>query len=42
MTQKKNYSINAILLCSISYFKISIFDPVSQLAGSYHLLSYKD
>ena len=32
------------LLCTISYFKISIFDPVSQrvqMEGSYHLLSYK-
>ena len=32
-------------LCSISYFRISIFDPVSQtvqMEGSYHLLSYKD
>ena len=33
------------LLCWISYFRISIFDPVSQtvqMEGSYHLLSYKD
>ena len=33
------------LLCNISYFRISIFDPVSQtvqMEGSYHLLSYKD
>ena len=33
------------LLCSISYFRVSIFDPVSQtvqMEGSYHLLSYKD
>ena len=30
---------------SISYFRISIFDPLSQtlqIEGSYHLLSYKD
>ena len=48
MTQNKNDSINSILQHgrrSISYFRISIFDPVSQtvqMEGSYHLLSYKD
>ena len=54
MTQNKNDSINSILqhgsvvdknLCSISYFRISVFDLVSQtvqMEGSYHLLSYKD
>ena len=33
------------LLCSISYFRISIFDPLSQtvqMEGSYHLLSNRD
>ena len=33
------------LLCSNTYFRISIFDPASQtveMEGSYHLLSYKD
>ena len=32
------------LFCSISYFKVSIFYPVSQIVqmeGSYHLLSYR-
>ena len=48
MTQNKNDSINSILQHgrgSIFYFRISIFDPVSQavqMEGSYHLLSYKD
>ena len=54
MAQNKNDSINSILqhgsvvgknLCSISYFRISVFDLVSQtvqMEGSYHLLSYKD
>ena len=53
MTQNKNDSINSILQhgrvvdknCTISYFGITIFDPVSQRVqtkGSYHLLSYKD
>ena len=55
MTQNKNDPINLILqhgrvvdkklLCSISYFRISIFDPVSQtlqIEVSYHLLRYKD
>ena len=48
MTHNKNDSINSILQygCgSISYFSISIFDPVSQtvkIGGSCHLLSYKD
>ena len=47
MTQNKNDSVRSYwqkLLCSISYFRISIFDPVSQtvqLEGSYHLLNYK-
>ena len=51
--QNKNDSINSILQhgCvvdkngTISYFGITIFDPVSQreqTKGSYHLLSYKD
>ena len=43
MTQNTNDSINSC--CIISYFKISIFDPVSQIVemeGSYHLLSYKN
>ena len=33
-----------VLLYSISYFKILIFEPVSkivQMEGSYHLRSYK-
>ena len=48
MTQNKNDSINSILQhgrVSISYFRISIFDPVFQtvqMEGSYHLLSYND
>ena len=54
MTQNKNDSINSILqhgrvddknCCGISYFRIFIFDPVSQtvqMEGSYHLLSFKD
>ena len=48
MTQNKNDSINSILQhgrVSISYFRISIFDPVFQtvqIEGNYHLLSYKD
>ena len=48
MTQKKINSINSILhhdRGSISYFKISIIDPVSQtvqMQGNCHLLSYKD
>ena len=48
MTQYKNYLINSILQHghdSISYFRISIFDPVSQtvqMEGTSHLLSYKD
>ena len=48
MIQNKNDSINSILQhgCgSIAYFRISIFDPVSQtvqMEGSFHLLSYKD
>ena len=53
MTQNKNDSINSILQhgCvvdkngTISYFGITIFDPVSQreqTKGSYHLLSCKD
>ena len=48
MTQNKNDSINSILhhgRGSISYFWISIFDPVSQtvqMERSYHLLTYKD
>ena len=48
MTQNKNDSLNSILehgRGSISYFRISIFDLVSQtvqMEGSYHLLSYKD
>ena len=48
MNQNKNVSINSILQHnrgSISNFKISIFDPVSQtvqMEVSYHLLSYKD
>ena len=48
MTQNKNDSMNSILRygrSSISYIRISIFDPVSQtlqMEGSYHLLSYKD
>ena len=48
MTQNKNDSINSILQHghgSISYFRISIFDPVSQtvqMEGSYHFLNYKD
>ena len=48
MTQNKNDSINSILQHgrgSISYFGISIFDPVSetvQMEGNYPLLSYKN
>ena len=48
ITQNKNDSINSILQHgrgSVSYFRISISDPVSQtvqMEGSYHLLSYKD
>ena len=48
MTQNKSDFINSVLQHgrgSISYFRISIFDPVSQtvqMEGSYHLLSYKD
>ena len=48
MTQNKNDSINLILQHgrgSISYFGISIFDPVSQtvqMEGSCHMLSYKN
>ena len=48
MTQNKNDSINSVLQRgrgSNSYFRISIFDPVSQtvqMEGSYHLLNYKD
>ena len=48
MTRNKNDSIKSILQYgrgSISYFKISIFNPVSQtvkMEGRYHLLSYKD
>ena len=48
MTQYKNYLINSILQHghdSISYFRISMFDPVSQtlqMEGFSHLLSYKD
>ena len=48
ITQNNNFSINWILLHgrgSISYFRISIFDSVSQIVqteGSYNLLSYKD
>ena len=54
MTQNKNDSINLILqhgrvvdknCCVVSYFRISMFDPVSQtvqMEGSYHSLSYKD
>ena len=47
MTQSKNDPINSTLqhgLGSISYFKISIFDPMSQkvqMEGSYNLCSYK-
>ena len=48
MNQNKNDSIKSILKHgrgSISYLRISIFDPVSQIVqmkDSYHLLSYKD
>ena len=48
MTQNKNDSLNSILehgRGSISYFRISIFDLVSQtvqMEGSNRLLSYKD
>ena len=55
MTQNKNNSIKSILQHgrfvdnnisnNVSYFRISRFDPVSQIVnmeGSYHLLSYKD
>ena len=49
MTQNKNDSIKSILQhgrgSTWSYFRISIFDPLSQtvqIEGSYHLLSYKD
>ena len=54
MTQNINVSINLILQHGrvveiifrfISYFKISIFDPVCpirQMEGSCHLLSYTD
>ena len=48
MTQNKYESMSSILQhgCgSISYLRISIFDPVSQtveMEGNYHLLSYKD
>ena len=48
MTRNKNDSINSVLQHgrgSISYFKISIFNHVSQtvkMKGRYHLLSYKD
>ena len=48
MTQNKSDLINSVLQHgrgSISYFRISIFDPVSQtlqMEGSYYLVSYKD
>ena len=48
ITQNNIDSINSILKHdrgSISNFRISIFDSVSQtvqMEGSYHLLSYKD
>ena len=49
MTQQTQYDsmvmLLAKLLCCISYFRISIFDPVFQtvqMEGSYHFLSYKD
>ena len=48
MNQNKNDSIKSILQHgrgSISYFRISTFDPVSQtvqMEGSYHLPSYMD
>ena len=48
MTQNRNDSLSSILQHgrgSISYFRLSIFDPASQtvqVEGSYDLLSYKD